>query len=55
MEVCYFVLSKYADVTELTSSDETSNGIAKWVHNAVHSLTSSDKEIILGGSMIASS
>ena len=38
-EVCNCVLSKSADVIELTSSDEMSTGITMWVHNAVYSLT----------------
>ena len=51
MEVCHCVLSKSAEnVIELTSSDETSTGITVGVHNAVYSLTNSDKERILSPS-----
>ena len=51
MEVCHCVLSKSTKNVKLTSSDEMSTGIIMWVHNAVYSLTNSDKEIILSPSV----
>ena len=37
-------------LSSLYSSDQMSTGIIMWVHNAVYSLTNSDKEIILSPS-----
>ena len=54
MQTCNCILSKSAEnvieLTNSTSSDETSAGVTMWVHNAMYSLTNNDKELILSPS-----
>ena len=51
MQTCNCVCSKSAEnvieLTNSTSSDETSAGVTTWVCNAIYSLTNNDKELIL--------